>query len=164
MVSTDKTLSNLSAWISLAALAGLVVIPLFFTHHDAPPAPPAPRTKPPPAVNAPAPPSPSPSAQVPAAGAPKAEPGVIAPPPNAPATNAPTANAPGAPTPAPPPETWSDAEQVAGLRDCLRLLAPLAVEVDLDTPMRHGQCGTPAPLALRSVGEGEKVVFEPAPR
>jgi hypothetical protein len=164
MAATDKTLSNLSAWISLAALAGLVVIPLFFTHQNAPPAPPPPRAKPSPAVNAPAPPSPSPSVQVPAAGTPKAEPGVIAPSPNAPTANAPTANAPGAPAPAaPPPETWSDAEQVVGLRDCLRLLAPLALEVDLDTPMRHGACGTPAPLLLRSVGEGEKVVFEPAP-
>jgi hypothetical protein len=157
MASTDKTLSNLSAWISLAALAGLVVIPLFFTHQDSPSAPPPPPAKPPPAVNASAPPFPS--AQVPAAGDPKAEPGVIAPSPNAP-----TANAPGAPTPAaPPPETWSDAEQIAGLRDCLRLLAPLALEVDLDTPMRRGPCGTPAPLLLRSVGESEKVVFEPAP-
>jgi hypothetical protein len=59
---------------------------------------------------------------------------------------------------------WTDAEQVAGLRDCLRLLAPLSLEVDLDAPMRHGQCGTPAPLLLHSVGETEKVVFDPAPQ
>jgi len=59
---------------------------------------------------------------------------------------------------------WSDAEQVAGLRDCVRLLAPLALEVDLDMPMRHGQCGTPAPVLLHSVGEAEKVVFDPAPQ
>jgi hypothetical protein len=166
MASTDKTLANLSAWISLAALAGLVVIPLFFTHEDAPPAPSPPRAKPPPAVNAPAQPSLSPpqGAQaspptVPAAGAPKTQPGANAPAASPPAANAPSATAPAAPAP----EVWTDAEQVAGLRDCLRQLAPLSLEVDLDTPMRHGQCGTPAPLLLRSVGEAEKVVFDPAP-
>ncbi len=140
MASTDKALANLSAWISLAALAGLVIIPLFFTHEDAPPAPPAPRAKPP-GVTAP-PPSPPQSAQTPPSS-------TIASPP---ATAAP-----------PAPEVWTDAEQIAGLRDCVRQLAPLALDVDLDTPMRHGQCGTSAPLLLRSVGEGEKVVFEPAP-
>lgn len=166
MASTDKTLANLSAWISLAALAGLVVIPLFFTHEDAPPTPPAPRVKSPPAVSAPAQPSPSPpqSAQAApptalAAGTPKTDPGVNAPAASPPAANAPTATAP----PAPAPEVWTDAEQVAGLRDCLRLLAPLALEIDLDTPMRHGQCGTSAPLLLHSIGETEKVVFDPAP-
>jgi hypothetical protein len=168
MASTDKTLANLSAWISLAVLAGLVVIPLYFTHEDAAPAPPAARAKPAPAVNAPAPPSPSPSppqsaqappaTALPAAVAPKTEPGA-----NAPAATAPAA--PGATSPpAPAPDVWTDAEQVAGLRDCLRVLAPLSLEVDLDTPMRHGQCGTPAPLLLHSIGEAEKVVFDPAPQ
>jgi hypothetical protein len=162
MASTDKTLANMSTWISLAALAGLVVIPIFFTHEDAPPAPPAPRAKPAPAVNAPALPSPSPplSAQAPPANAPKLEPGANAPPANAPTANAPAAGAPATPTP----DVWTDAEQVAGLRDCVRLLAPLALEVDLDTPMRHGQCGTSAPLLLHSIGEAEKVVFDPAPQ
>ncbi len=166
MASTDKTLANLSAWISLAALAGLVVIPLFFAHEDAPPAPLARRAKPAPAVNAPAQPPPSPpqNAQAPpstapAAGAPKAEPGVNAPAASPPVANAPSATAP----PAPAPEVWTDAEQVAGLRDCVRQLAPLSLEVDLEMPMRHGQCGTSAPLLLRSVGETEKVVFDPAP-
>jgi hypothetical protein len=37
------------------------------------------------------------------------------------------------------------------------------MEVELEQPMRHGQCGTPAPLLLHSVGEAEKVVFDPAP-
>jgi hypothetical protein len=166
MASSDKTLANLSAWISLAALAGLVVIPLYFTHEDAAPAPPAPRAKPAPAVNAPAPPPPSPpqSAQAPPATAPP----VAVAPKTEPGANAPAATAPAAPgatsPPAPAPDVWTDAEQVAGLRDCLRVLAPLSLEVDLDTPMRHGQCGTPAPLLLHSIGEAEKVVFDPAPQ
>ncbi len=163
MASTDKTLGNLSAWISLAALAGLVVIPLYFTHEDAPPPPPPPRVKPAPAVNAPAAPSPSPpqTAQVP----PTPVPAASTPTANAPTANAPPANAPVAGAPATPaPDVWTEAEQVAGLRDCVRLLAPLALEVDLDTPMRHGQCGTSAPLLLHSVGEAEKVVFDPAPQ
>ncbi len=171
MASTDKTLANLSAWISLAALAGLVVIPLFFTHHDVPPAPSPRRAKPPTIVNAPANPSPSsplsvqvPQANAPATVAPKTEPGGTAPPANAPTANAPAATPPAANAAAPPaPEVWTDAEQVAGLRDCVRLLAPLSLELDLELPMRHGQCGTPAPLLLHSVGEAEKVVFDPAP-
>ena len=162
MASTDKALANLSAWISLAALAGLVAIPLFFAHEGVPPPPP--RAKLPPAANAPAQSSPPPPHSVqtpPSANAPAvAAPGTTSPP-NAPSAAAPGATAP--PAPATAPDVWTDAEQVAGLRDCLRLLAPLALEIDVDTPMRHGQCGTSAPLLLHSVGESEKVVFDPAP-
>jgi len=148
MASTDKALANLSAWISLAALAGLVAIPLFFAHEGVPPPPP--RAKPPLAANAPAQSAPSPphSVQTPLSA-------------NAPGAAAPGTTAP--PASATAPDVWTDAEQVAGLRDCLRLLAPLALEIDVDTPMRHGQCGTSAPLLLHSVGEAEKVVFDPAP-
>ncbi len=162
MASTDKALANLSAWISLAALAGLVAISLFFAHEGVPPPPP--RAKLPPAANAPAQSSPSPPHGVqapPSANAPAvAAPGTTSPP-NAPSAAAPGATAP--PASATAPDVWTDAEQVAGLRDCLRLLAPLALEIDVDTPMRHGQCGTSAPLLLHSVGEAEKVVFDPAP-
>ncbi len=161
MASTDKTLANVSAWISLAALAGLVVIPLFFTREDAPPAPAAPRANPPAAVNAPVQPSPAPpqssQAQPPSTTVPKTESGA-----NAPAASPPAANAPAATAP-PAPDVWTDAEQAAGLRECVRLLAPVAVEVQLDTPMRRGQCGTPAPLLLHSIGVGEKVQLDPAP-
>jgi hypothetical protein len=162
MASTDKALDNLSAWISLAALAGLVAIRLFFAHEDVPP--PHQRAKPPLAANAPAQSAPSPSRSVqtpPSANAPAAAaPGTTSPP-NAPSAAAPGATAP--PASATAPDVWTDAEQVAGLRDCLRLLAPLALEIDVDVPIRHGQCGTPAPLLLHSVGEADKVVFDPAP-
>jgi hypothetical protein len=33
----------------------------------------------------------------------------------------------------------------------------------MEQPMKHGQCGTPAPLALRSAGGKDKVEFAPAP-
>jgi hypothetical protein len=42
-------------------------------------------------------------------------------------------------------------------------LAPASLDVVMEDPMKHGQCGTPAPLALRSVGGASKVAFEPAP-
>jgi len=170
MASTDKTLANLSAWISLAALAGLVVIPLFFTHEDVPHVtspPPAPHAKPP--ASAPAPAAASPPSAQPAppdatvAPSPKLEPGTPAPPATTQQSSPQPAPAPAAAPPAAPVEVWSDAEQVAGLRECIRQLAPLAMDVELEQPMRHGQCGTPAPLLLHSVGEAEKVVFDPAP-
>jgi len=170
MASTDKTLANLSAWISLAALAGLVVIPLFFAREDAPHAPAAPHAKPS-AVNGPAASTPSPPGGLPGAPlsagvapGPKVEPGAAVPPANSAQSSPPQATAPGAaPPPASPLEVWTEAEQVAGLRECVRQLAPLSLEVELEQPMRHAQCGTPAPLLLRSVGDAEKVVFDPAP-
>ena len=67
------------------------------------------------------------------------------------------------PANSPAPETWSAEELNAGLRQCLELLAPAAVEMELEEPMRHGACGTPAPLALRSVGAAQKVEFSPSP-
>ena len=174
MASTDKTLANLSAWISLAALAGLVVIPLFFSHEDIPRVaspPPPPHAKPP--GNGPAPAAPTPQGAQPAppnatvAPSPKVEPGApapaLAPPATTQQSSAPPATAPAAAAPAAPLEVWSDAEQVAGLRECIRQLAPFSMEVELEQPMRHGQCGTPAPLLLHGVGEAEKVVFDPAP-
>jgi hypothetical protein len=43
------------------------------------------------------------------------------------------------------------------------MLAPVAVEVAVEEPMRHGQCGTPAPILLRSIGSTDKVELSPAP-
>ena len=67
------------------------------------------------------------------------------------------------PTATPAPDVWTEAERAAGLRECLRLLAPVAAEVALEEPMKHGQCGTPAPLLLHSVGSTAKVELDPAP-
>ncbi|WP_291169753.1 extensin family protein [Hyphomicrobium sp.] len=76
-----------------------------------------------------------------------------------------TGGAPSAATtpPAPPPDVWTPEESAAGLRQCVQLLAPVAADVAMEEPMKRGQCGTPAPLALRSVGGTEKVEFSPPP-
>ena len=57
---------------------------------------------------------------------------------------------------------WSDAEIAGALKECLRVLTPTGAEVEPQPPIRNGQCGTPAPVALRSVGK-DKVVLNPAP-
>ncbi len=62
-----------------------------------------------------------------------------------------------------PPDVWTPEELAAGLRQCVQLLAPVAADVAMEQPMKHGQCGTPAPLALRSAGGKDKVEFTPAP-
>jgi hypothetical protein len=62
----------------------------------------------------------------------------------------------------PRPETWSDAEVIAALRDCVRLLAPIASEVELAQPTRHHQCGAPAPVLVKRIGSGaSKVEINP---
>jgi hypothetical protein len=88
-----------------------------------------------------------------------------APPPGtAPATPAVAATTtPPAITTPPPPEVWTPEELAAGLRQCVQLLAPATADVAMEEPMKHGQCGTPAPLALKSAGGKDKVEFAPAP-
>lgn len=64
--------------------------------------------------------------------------------------------------PTPVPDAWNDAEIAAALKECLRLLAPVAAEVEVNTAMRKGDCGTPAPILLKSVGNNPKLTFQPA--
>ena len=47
------------------------------------------------------------------------------------------------------------------LMECLRLLAPLSAEVVPVAPIREGDCGTPAGVLLRSLGDKERVTFDP---
>jgi hypothetical protein len=69
---------------------------------------------------------------------------------------------PGQAEPPKPPEVWSDAEIIAGLRDCVKLLAPIAAEVEISQPVRHEACGTPAPVLLKRIGSGaHKVEVSP---
>lgn len=64
----------------------------------------------------------------------------------------------------PPPDVWSDAEIIAALRDCLKRLAPLGAEVDIAPPVKHEQCGAPAPVLLKRIGSGpNRVEFQPPP-
>jgi hypothetical protein len=47
------------------------------------------------------------------------------------------------------------------LMECLRLLAPVSAEVVPVAPIREGNCGTPAAVLLQSLGDKEKVTFDP---
>jgi hypothetical protein len=61
-----------------------------------------------------------------------------------------------------PPDAWSDTQVIAALRDCLRLLAPIAAELEVSEPLKQDHCGTPAPVLLRRIGSGaNKVEISP---
>jgi hypothetical protein len=62
--------------------------------------------------------------------------------------------------PAPPPQ-WSTAEVDAALMECVNLLAPVSAEVIPLAPIRFNDCGTPAPVLLRSLGGKDKVAVDP---
>ncbi len=62
------------------------------------------------------------------------------------------------------PDTWSDAEIIAALRDCLKRLAPLGAEIEIAPPVKQEQCGAPAPVLLKRIGSGaSRVEFQPPP-
>lgn len=64
----------------------------------------------------------------------------------------------------PPPDVWPDAEIIVALRDCLKRLAPLGAEIEIAPPVKHEQCGAPAPVLLKRFGTGaNKVEFHPPP-
>jgi hypothetical protein len=46
---------------------------------------------------------------------------------------------------------WPDAEITAAVGECVRLLTPMDVDLELSKPIRNGQCGTPAPVLLKRV-------------
>ena len=142
--SKGKTLARLSDWATLAVLAGGVGVVLLPGHRPSPKAdhPPtvAPRAEVQPTGRAPAPP---------ALGSPPSKSSDTSP------EKSPTE---------PVVDAWSKAEEAAGLRECLRLMAPIAAEITLEEPMRKGACGMPAPLLLHSIGSVAKVRFAPAPR
>jgi hypothetical protein len=54
----------------------------------------------------------------------------------------------------PEPDTWSDTEIIAALRDCLRRLAPLGADIEIAEPVKQERCGAPAPVVLRRIGWG----------
>lgn len=152
MASIDKPLGRLSAWLSALGFAGLVAL-AFLPARTSGPAPPKTAVASPPAAASPKVATP----QVQAPQAPSSSPV----PPGAPAPATP--GAPAAAPAAPPPDVWTPDELAAGLRQCLRLLAPVSADIELQDPMKHGQCGTPAPLLLHSVGAVDKIEFAPAP-
>jgi hypothetical protein len=79
--------------------------------------------------------------------------------------NVPVATAKGEPEakePEPKPDVWSDAEIITALKECVRVLGPIAAEVEVAPPIKQEECGTPAPVLLKSVGSGNgRVVLNP---
>ena len=135
MASPDKGLSGISIWLSLALLAGVVVLPFLPGHNSNRPTSEG-RTAPNGSVSGatkiPDAPTPPKSVEAAASG------DLIE-------------------------ESWTQAELTAGLRECLRLLAPVAADIELAEPIKKGACGSPAPLELRGLGNDRKVTFRPAP-
>jgi hypothetical protein len=61
-----------------------------------------------------------------------------------------------------PSDVWSETQVIAALRECIRLLAPIAAEVEVSEPLKQDQCGTPAPVVVRRIGSGaNKVEISP---
>ena len=62
----------------------------------------------------------------------------------------------------PKPDVWSDVQVIAALRECVRLLAPIAADVEVAEPVKREQCGAPAPVLLKRIGSGtNKVEISP---
>jgi hypothetical protein len=63
---------------------------------------------------------------------------------------------------APKPGVWPDTQVITALRECVRLLGPIAADVEVSEPLRQDQCGTPAPVLVRRIGSGaNKVEISP---
>ena len=62
----------------------------------------------------------------------------------------------------PKPDVWSDAEVIAALKECIRLLGPIGADIEVSQPVKQEQCGTPAPIMLKRIGSGaNKLEFNP---
>jgi hypothetical protein len=62
----------------------------------------------------------------------------------------------------PKPDTWSDAQVIAALRECVRLLGPIAADVEVAEPVKRDQCGAAGLVMLRRIGSGAtKVEISP---
>ena len=59
------------------------------------------------------------------------------------------------------PSVWSEPEISDALKDCVRLMSPIAAEVEPQSPIRNGQCGMPAPLSVRAVGKDKVALQSP---
>jgi hypothetical protein len=140
--SLDRSLGRLSTWASVALIIGILVVPFLAARHS----------------NIKVGRSGAPSlGHTPPEGKPSVATGTGS------GGNTGTGSGQAA-SGAQPADKWSEGEQIAALRECLALLGPVEAEATLDEPMRQGQCGSAAPLRLRSVGSGAaKVVFDPAP-
>jgi hypothetical protein len=63
---------------------------------------------------------------------------------------------------APKPDIWSDAEVITALKECVRVLGPIAADIEVAPPVKKEECGAPAPVMLRRIGSGpNKVEINP---
>jgi hypothetical protein len=60
-----------------------------------------------------------------------------------------------------PTAIWTDMEIKAALMQCIKALAPITADVVPVHPIRDGDCGAPAPVLVTSIGNTEKVSFDP---
>jgi hypothetical protein len=60
-----------------------------------------------------------------------------------------------------PAAAWIDKEIKAALMQCIQALAPITADVAPLDPIRDGDCGAPAPVLLKSIGDVDKVSFDP---
>ena len=61
---------------------------------------------------------------------------------------------------APPPE-WTPVEVGAALMQCVSLRSAISAEVIPLAPVRYNDCGTPAPVLLRSIGGKDRIAVDP---
>lgn len=161
MASSDKALGKLSAAFTLVVLAGILSVPFLPLRHierkSAVPRPSAEATaKPKPAGDKDA-------AKDDADAQSDAEQEADAKDHDAAASSEQAASPAGEDTKTEELTEWSEKEQADALRSCVKLLAPLNVEVDMSQPMRKGRCGSAAPVLLHSIGGAGKVTLDPAP-
>lgn len=58
-------------------------------------------------------------------------------------------------------DEWPADEIVRAKEQCTHVLSATAADVEMQEPIKKGECGLPAPVLLKSVGSGPKVVFDP---
>ncbi len=68
---------------------------------------------------------------------------------------------PAAETIPPVKEAWTPEEIAAALKDCIKLLGPVAAEIEPIDATKHQQCGAPAPILLKSIGDKDRLEFSP---
>jgi hypothetical protein len=57
--------------------------------------------------------------------------------------------------------SWTDVEVATAKAQCTALLSGIRLDFEPLPPIQQGQCGTPAPILLRSLGVDHKVKLDP---
>jgi hypothetical protein len=58
-------------------------------------------------------------------------------------------------------DEWPADEIVRAKEQCMHVLSATAADVEMQEPIKKGECGLPAPVSLKSVGSSPKVIFDP---